>query len=397
MKSEGESERARERVGARAAAVALGLAAAAAAGAGCGGGVGICSPAPGVICTIAGTGTAGDGTDNYPALATNLYLPQDVTISPAGRPFIVDWNNHRIRELGADGKLHIVAGSGELGMSADDPTVDRLNHPTNVTFDADGHLVIAAWHNSRVEIVLDPSTGQTTDIAGTGARDFSGDGGPALQAALNLPVAVVYDAAGDLIISDQANERLRMVDRDTQIIHTIAGTGACMGGAAPCDLGDGGPALSASFSMPQGQSARPGGRIDIDAAGDIFVADTSNLRLRKIDAAGIVTTVAGTGAPGFAGDGGPAVAAQLSRITDVAAAPDGSLYIADNENSCIRVVHPDGTIATAAGICGEPGFAGDGDLAVSARLDRPYGVALDGMGNLYIADTHNQRVRVVYH
>jgi sugar lactone lactonase YvrE len=162
-----------------------------------------------------------------------------------------------------------------------------------------------------------------------------------------------------------------------------------------CPIGDGGPALEASFSFPGGQAARPGGRIDIDADGNLFVADTSNFRLRKIDTAGVITTVAGTGEPGQGGDGGPATAAQLSRLTDVVVAPDGSLYIADNENSCIRVVRPDGTIATAAGVCGVQGFSGDGGPPEQATLDRPYGVALDAAGNLYIADTHNNRIRVV--
>jgi hypothetical protein len=354
-----------------------------------------CQPVSGHICTIAGTGTPGDGADGLAALATNLYLPQDVTISPGGAPFIVDWNNHRIRQLMPDGTLRIVAGVGELSLSSDDPSTDRLNHPTNVAFDPEGDLIIAAWHNSRIEAVYDLSTGATTDTCGNGMRGFGGDGGPAATATLNLPVAVVYDAAGDLIMSDQANQRLRLVDHASGIIQTIAGTGAdCTAG--PCPLGDGGPALAATFNMPGGQAAQPGGRIDIDARGELFVADTSNFRLRQIDTSGVITTVAGTGQPGFAGDGGPAVAAQLNALTDVAVAGDGSLYIADPISSCIRVVRPDGTITTAAGICGESGFAGDGGPAASATLDRPYGVALDATGNLYIADTHNQRIRVVY-
>jgi YD repeat-containing protein len=362
---------------------------------GCGGsesGPVACVPLSGNICTIAGTGRAGDGADGLAAVSTNLYLPQDVTISPAGRPMIVDWNNHRIRELGADGKLRIVAGAGELGLTVDDPATDRLNHPTQLTYDAAGHMVIAAWHNSRVKVVLDPTSGTTTDSCGNGMRGFAGDGGPALSATLNLPVAVVYNADGDLFISDQANQRIRRVDHLTNVITTIAGMGVC----AACPLGDGGPATSATFSLPQGQSAQPGGRIDIDTQGNIYLADTGNLRVRKIDGAGLVSTVAGNGTLGWAGDGGPATEAALGGITDVALAPDGSFYIADYQSSCIRAVDGSGIITTVAGVCGSPGFAGDGGPAGAAALDRPAGVALDIAGNLYIADTHNNRIRVVY-
>jgi hypothetical protein len=365
---------------------------------GCGGGPASqpsdCAKASGSICTVAGNGTAGDGADDLPARETKLYLPQDMTVGPDGRLFIVDWNNHRIRALQPDGTLHIVAGEGELGLSSDDPATDRLNHPTNVAFDPQGNLVIAAWHNSRIKTV-DLATGDITDVCGNGMRAFNGDGGPAPAAALNLPVAVVFNAAGDLIIADQANDRLRLVDHATGNIGTMAGIGPCAAGT-PCELGDGGPAAAASFSFPAGQAAQPGGRIDIDGAGNIYVADTSNARVRKIDGDGVITTVAGTGQIGYAGDDGPATLALVSRVSDVAAAPDGSVYIADTGNSCVRVIRGDGTIGTAAGHCGSPGFAGDDGPATDARLDRPTGVAVDRDGNLYIADAHNQRVRVVY-
>src|SRR4051812_21338287 len=267
--------------------------------AGCGGGGDAsCTRASGTICTVAGVGTAGDGDDGLPALATRLYLPQDVTISPAGDPFISDWNNHRIRQLLPDGTLRIVAGVGELGLMSDDPSTDRLNHPTGVAFDPGGQLVIAAWHNSRIKAVPDLSTGETVNTCGNGMRGFGGDGGPASDATLNLPVTVVYDAAGNLINSDQANQRIRRVDHETGVIETIAGAGICPAGT-DCPLGDGGPALQASFAFPGGQAARPAGRIDIDGQGTLFVADTEHCRLRKVDAgaggAGIITTVAGSG------------------------------------------------------------------------------------------------------
>jgi sugar lactone lactonase YvrE len=353
-----------------------------------------CEAAPGVICTVAGTGIAGDGADDLAALDTRLYLPQDVSIGPDGRLYIVDWNNHRIRVRQDDGTLHIVAGIGELGPASDDPSTGRLNHPTQVTFDPAGHLVIAAWHNSRIK-TMDAATGELLDVCGDGKRGFAGDGGPAATATLNLPVAVVFDPAGNMLISDQANDRIRKVDAATQTISTFAGVGPCTTPDACPALGDGGPATSAFISLPQGQSARPAGRLDIDAVGNLYVADTLNNRVRKIDAAGMITTIAGNGQLGSGGDGGPATEASLNGLADIAVGPDG-IYIADTGNGCVRLVRDDGTIATVAGLCGSPGFAGDGGPATEARLTKPGGIALDTAGNLYIADTHNQRIRVVY-
>jgi hypothetical protein len=353
-----------------------------------------CAAGPGVICTVAGTGIAGDGVDDAPALSTRLYLPQDVTVGPDGRLYIVDWNNHRIRVRQDDGTLHIVAGIGELGPMSDDPSTGRLNHPTQVTFDGVGNMVIAAWHNSRIK-TMDPVTGDLIDVCGTGARGFAGDGGPAASAELNLPVAALFDGAGNMFISDQANDRIRKVDAATKTISTYAGVGPCLDPSACPGLGDGGPATSASIALPQGQAARPAGRIDIDAAGNLYLADTENYRVRKIDASGVITTIAGNGQWGALGDGGPATDAQLNGLSDVAVGPDG-IYIADTDNDCVRLIGGDGTIATVAGVCGSGGFAGDGGAATAALLDRPGGVALDSAGNLYIADTHNQRIRVVY-
>jgi len=393
----------------RAGAFAVGAAALAAGVAACGGGtqstIVPCTPESGNICTIAGTGTAGDGADHQAALRTNLYSPQDMTVGPDGRLFIVDWNNHRIRVLEPDDTLSIVAGIGELGVSIDDPTTNRLNHQTNVTFDSAGNLVIAAWHNSRIKTVdlstcganRDYTSCDITDMCGNGMRAFSGDGGPAAAAALNLPVAVVFNAQQDLIIADQANNRLRMVAHDTGIITTIAGTAPCADATDPsCTIGDGGPATAARFSFPAGQAAQPGGRIDITPGGEIYVADTSDARVRKIDTAGIVTTIAGIGQYGYAGDGGPGTEATLSNVSDVAVAPDGSVYVADTGNDCVRVIGTDGIINTAVGVCGHTGFSGDGGPAASALLARPTGVAFDAKGDLFIADSHNQRVRVVY-
>jgi sugar lactone lactonase YvrE len=364
-----------------------------------------CARTSGTICTVAGTGVAGDGADHLSALATMLYDPSDVAFAPDGALVVVDWNNHRIRTVQKDGTLAITAGVGELTPAqGTDAVTDRLNHPTDVCFDPQGRMVIAAWHNSRVKRV-DPVSGQLEDIVGTGARSYGGDNGPALGAILNLPASVLYDPAGNLLVSDQANQRIRLVEAGTNIIRTIAGTGEK--GFA----GDGGPALQAKFSLPIGQQGHPAAHIARSAAGDLYLADTDNNRIRRIDPAGIVSTVAGTGVAGAENAEGPAVQAQLEHPVDVALGPDGALYIADTENNCVRAIR-DGMISTVAGTCTracagdltspcrcpavDAACIGDGGPARAAHLKRPTGIGFDPAGNLYIADTLNHRVRVVY-
>jgi hypothetical protein len=363
-----------------------------------------CDKTSGNICTVAGTGVAGDGADGQVPLATMLYAPADIAFAPDQSLVIVDWNNHRIRQVQPDGRLKIVAGAGELSSGLQGDVVgNRLNHPTDVTFDKQGRMVIAAWHNSRVKR-LDPATGELEDIAGTGGRAFGGDGGPALSAVLNLPASVVYDDAGTLYVSDQANQRIRMIDPGG-IINTCAGNG--MRGFG----GDGGPALQAEFNLPVGQNGQPAAHLVRSAAGEFFLADTLNNRVRRIGPDGMVSTVAGTGTPGSAGDGTAAIEAELDGPVDMALSPEGDLYIADTENNCVRMVH-EGVISTVAGTCSarcgddladpcrcpstDAACLGDGAPARNARLKRPTGLAFDQAGNLYIADQLDHRIRVVY-
>jgi sugar lactone lactonase YvrE len=346
-------------------------------------------PAP-IISTIAGTGIAGINEEGLPPLESHLYLPQDTTPAPDGSLILVDWNNHRMRRI-RDGFVETIAGTGELGAADDgDALYTQFNHPTNVCFDADGNLLIAAWHNSLVKklsFLPDGSPGRAVTIAGTGARAFGGDEGPGVMARLDLPSSVVVDTNGNVIISDQANFRLRLLE-PSGTIHTIAGTGM------PGGAGDEGPAVDAQLNGPRGQSAAPASRIDIDSRNRIFIADTGNHKIRMIDEVGVIHTVVGTGTPGYEGDGGPALSAQLNTPSDIAVAPNGTLYIADTQNNAIRVVRPNGNIFTYAGT-GERGFSGDGGPARNAQLDRPYGVSLAPNGTLYVADTHNQRIRQV--
>ncbi len=362
-----------------------------------------CTPSPGTICTVVGNGEAGQSADGTMGPQARTYLPLDVTMGPDNqRAYYLDWNNHIVRELGLDGRVRTVAGTGEL-QDGEDPPVppgtprhsepalrQRLNHPTHMVFDPQGRLLIAAWHNSMIKRVT--NVGQAgamiEDLCGTGARAFGGDGGPAIDARLDLPVAIALSPSGDVYISDQANQRIRRID-GSGVITTFAGNG--MRGYA----GDNGPALMAQLNAPIGQAAPPSSRIELDARGNLYLADTGNNVIRRIDTAtGVITTFAGTGTAGLAGDGGPATMAQLNGPTDIDVAPDGTVYIADTQNSCVRAVGADGNIRTVVGRCGTRGFAGDGLPVAQALLDRPYGIEVDTQGRLWIADTHNQRIRV---
>lgn len=343
----------------------------------------------GVICPYAGTGIPALGKADVPATESHLYLPQDLTFGPDGDAYVLDWNNHRIIQIDEEGIVHVVAGNGLLG---DGPEGDALtasfNHPTNITFAPDGTMVVAAWHNSRVERI-DLEAGTLSYWVGDGTRSFGGDGGDALVAKLNLPSAVAFDAAGQLYVSDQANQRVRCVHTDNTIDSVI-------GNGTAGYTGDGGPAADAEINADMGQQAAPGNRILISPDQRLFIADTQNQAIRVVDLATmVIDTYAGSGVAGVGGDGGPAKEAKLFNPADIAMGVDGELYIADTENSCVRVVSADGTIDTFAGICGVPGYEGDGGDAVDARLYRPYGVAVDASGNVYVADTYNQVIRVV--
>jgi sugar lactone lactonase YvrE len=350
-----------------------------------------CTQTSGNICTWAGLdGLAALGQDGVQADESYLYLPQDVDFAPDGTAYLLDWNNHRIRSVGADGVVETIAGSGLLGDGPEgDARLAMFNHPSSVAFDLDGSMLVAAWHNSRVERI-DLATNVMTYVAGDGSRSFAGDEGAANVAKLDLPSSVAVDSGGVIYISDTANQRIRSVTPDG-IIHTYAGTGTA--GFA----GDGGDVLTAQFSNAKGQQAAPSGRITISPDDILYVADTLNQRVRAIDlVTNTVSTLAGSGTPGFSGDGGPATAAALFSPSDVAVGPDGEVYIADTENSCVRVVDTDGTIGTFAGICAEPDYTGDGGPATEARMQKPFGVAVDSAGNVYVSDTYNNVIRVVW-
>ncbi|MCI0636577.1 MAG: hypothetical protein L0206_22055 [Actinobacteria bacterium] len=278
----------------------------------------------GVIETYLGTGACYLSADGLPPLETSLCSPVDLTFGPDGRAYVIDWNSHVVRVCDGLTVESLIGVGGEIG-DAKDGSADsiRLNHPTHITFDPAGNLILTAWHNSKV-MRMDMATEQLVTIAGTGARCWRGDGGPATAAKLNLPVASAYDASGNLYILDMANQRVRVVD-GTGTISTVLGASALPANALdPCSAflggfqGDEGPAIDARINMPVGQMGDPGGRMEIGANGCIYIADSQNHRVRMIDGSGTVHTIAGNGLAEYTGDGGPATQAGLFYPSDVA-------------------------------------------------------------------------------
>ena len=308
----------------------------------------------------------------------------------AGNLYISETGNNRIRKVDSSGVITTIAGTGTSGFGGDGgPAVDaQLSSPTGMTVDDEGNLYIADYNNRRIRKV--DSSGVITTIAGSrfSGECFGGDGGPATQAGLCYPNDVALDTMGNIYISDRRSHRIRKVDT-SGIISTISGSGG-IGRSGGEFRGDGGPATQALLNDPAG--------VTVDIAGNIYIADSENNRIRKVDTSGIISTIAGSGQRVFyfrdARDGGPANEASLSLPYDVAVDGAGNLYIADSGWLRIRKVDSSGTITTIAG-GGQRGVVGDGGPATDAWLNRPTGVALDSVGNLYIAELDSHRVRVV--
>ena len=312
-----------------------------------------------------------------PAVDAKLTAPLDVATDAAGNLYITDANDRRIRRVDPSGTISTIAGTGVEGYSGDGgPAVDaRLNFPASVAVDAEGNLFFTEYFEHRIRRV--DSSGTISTVAGIGVEGFSGDGGPAVEAQLDTPTGVAVDADGNLFIADFSNRRIRKVD-PSGTITTLAG-----GGDA---LGDGGPAIAAGIRNPTG--------VAVDADGNLYISVLSNSTIRRVDPSGTISTIAGIGRWGFSGDGGPASQAALHGPNDVAVDAAGNLFIADTGNQRIRKVDPSGMITTIAG-SSDRGFSGDGGPATQAQLARPNGVAVDTAGNVYIADHDNQRIRKV--
>ena len=312
--------------------------------------------ATGVVTTVAGGGT-GDLGDGGPATdATFSSHPMRVTGDRAGNLYVADAHHARIRRIDtATGIIDTVAGCGVEGYSGDGgPAVHaRIASPHGSALDRHGNVYIADLKNDRIRKV-DASTGIITTVAGTGEHGYSGDGGLATEAMLASPIAVYATAVGDLYIADHRNSRIRKVDASTGIITTVAGTGEQ-------DFhGDGGPATHAAISLPRD--------VALDSNGALYIADGANNRIRKVDPDGTITTIVGTGSEKFSGDGGPAPKANLSMPYSIALDRDGNLYIVDTGNRRVRKIDKaTGIITTVAGN-GSYGFSGDGGPAIDAPL-----------------------------
>ena len=282
----------------------------------------------------------------------------------------------RIRKVDFSGVITTLAGTSDYGFSGDGgPAVSaQLWSPTAVAADSSGNIYIADSGNDRVRKV--DGSGTITTFAGNGFRIFSGDGGPAASASVYSPNGIAVDASGNVFIADTSHYRVRKVNA-AGTISTVAGNGT-MG-----STGDGGPATAASIFA---------NRIAVDALGNLYIAGGN--RVRKVSPSGIIITIAGDGVAGYAGDGGPAALARFNQTTGIAADLAGNVYVSDGGNERVRRIDAAGMISTIAGTGGS-GFAGDGVPAVSAPLADPWDVAVDGGGNIYIADIQNQRIRMV--
>jgi len=326
----------------------------------------------GVITTVAGNGMTGFSGDNGPATSAELNEPEGIAADSAGNLYIADWQNNRIRMV-SNGVITTVAGNGTRGYSGDGgpATSAQLAYPQSVAVDSAGNLYIADTSNSCIRKV---ANGVITTVAGNGEFGFSGDNGPATSAQFNGPTGVAVDSGGNLYIADQPNQRIRKVSNG--LITTVAGGGT--------SIGDNGPATNAQLYEPSG--------VAVDSAGNLYIADSYHYRIRKVSN-GVITTVAGNGTQGFSGDNGPATSAQFYELGGVAVDSAGNLYIADSANFRIRKV-TNGVITTVAGN-GTQGFSGDGGPATNAQLNFPGSVAVDSAGNLYFADYDNFRIREV--
>ena len=329
-----------------------------------------------IITSIAGNGTAGFSGDSAVATLAEINKPFGIAVDNTGAIYFADRSNGRVRKILTSGVIVTIAGMGSAGFNGDGipGTTAELNDPNGVAADNSGNVYIADRLNNRIRKV--DAFGIITTIAGNGTSGFSGDNAAATAAQLGGPRGVAVDAHGNVFIADQGNGRIRKVDA-AGIITTVAGNGT------PEYNGDGISATAAELFNPYSVAG--------DTSGSIYIADVDNERIREIDGSGTISTVAGTGAPGFGGDGGPATAAQVSEPIAVAVDHFGNIFIADNYNARIREITSSGIINTIAGT-GAGGYNGDGIFATAAELYNPSGVAIVSAGAVYIADNNNTRI-----
>jgi trimeric autotransporter adhesin len=330
------------------------------------------------INTIVGNGTAGYSGDGGPAGNAELNNPSGIAVDAAGNLYIADPANNRVREVMAGaGIISTIAGNGTAGYSGDGgpATSAELQSPVGVAVDSAGNLYIADQGNNVIRKVA--TNGTITTVAGNNAEGYSGDNGQATNATLYAPAGVALDSADNLYIADAGNNRIRLVNT-TGTITTFAGNGTA--GYS----GDNGPAAAATLNKPSA--------LVEDAKNNLYLADTGNSVIRLVNTTGTITTIAGNGTAGYSGDNGQATNATLNAPYGLQVDSSGNLYIADTKNNVIRLVNAAGNITTIAGN-GAPGFSGDGGPATDAILNSPIGIVFGSQGSLDVSDEGNGRVR----
>lgn len=334
------------------------------------------------VANVAGTGVQGHSDDGQAAIAAQINDPYGVVRGPDGALWFCEHAGHSIRRIAPDGTISTVAGTGKQGYSGDGgPARDAtFNLPHEIRFDASGNLFIADMANHAIRRI-DLKTGIVTTFAGNRSKGYSGDGGPADQASLNSPHSIQFGPDGDLYICDVANHVIRRVDHKTGHISTLAGTGKR--GSTP----DG--ALFASTPLNGPRS------IDFDRQGNLWLVTREGNQVFKLDLkSGIITHIAGTGQPGFTGNGGPAKAATLSGPKGIALDAQGNTWLADTESHSVRRINAsNGTLELIAGT-GVKGDGPDGD-PLHCTMNRLHGIFVDADGAVYIGDSEAHRIRVL--
>ncbi len=382
-----------------------------------------CQPLAGVLCTVAGSARAGQAGDGGPATSAELWAPVEVYVPADGTLYIAEWGNNRVRVVApGDGTITTLAGNGTFGVTQLIAPLDaNLAHPAVLEGDGAGALLIGALHGHAV-VRLETGAESLEAWLGTGASGQAVDGAPVATAPLNQPSSVRWLREGGAFVMDAGNLQVRRVTPDGSLalvagvcrVEKVDGTWpcadgevptacpdtprsycgtaapevACAGACVPLSAGDDGPLREARFACARGIDADPGCRLAVAPGGEaLYLAETKADRIRRLDlAADRVTTALG------AGQGDPEVA--LRAPSDAEVGPDGALYVADTGNSCVRRF-ANGVTSTVAGRCGAGGLPRPGVPAPDSPLNRPYGIAFSPQGDLYIADTANNRIHRV--
>jgi uncharacterized protein (TIGR03437 family) len=320
------------------------------------------------IATYAGNGTSGYAGDGSPLGTAQFADPQAIAFDSSGNVYIADTGNNRVRKV-SGGTINTVAGNGTSGYSGDNAAAinAELSRPSSIALDSSGNLYIADTANNVIRKVT--TSGTISTYAGNNTNGYSGDGGQANVAALNQPTSIAIDSSGNLYIADSANNYIRKVVLSTGVITTVAGSGNTAG----------------TLNHPIA--------VAVDPAGSVYIADNGNQRVLKLSGTRL-TTLAGTGTAGFGGDNGASTTAQLNNPSGLSVDSAGNVYICDHNNNRIRKINTAGIITTIAGT-GKQGYTGDGGPAITATLNFPQSTAINSSGNVYVADSNNDAIRIL--